>query len=87
MSTGKPHIGTCFVRRAAVGGEWLFLHFDEVLEGRSIPILEERLGAYLDREMLRADLSRSTYAGSVVSSAEELYQQLIQLSMLKYSPS
>ncbi len=74
-------------QRAAVGGEWLFLHYDEVLEGRSIPILEERLGASVDREMLRADLSRSTYAGSVVSSAEELYQQLIQLSMLKYSPS
>jgi hypothetical protein len=68
-----------------IGGEWMFFHYDEILNGRSIPLLEERLEATVDRGMLRADLKHSTTADHAVRSAGELYRELLDLSALKYS--
>lgn len=72
-------------QRTKIGGEWMFFHYDEILGGRSISVLEESLGATADRGMLRADLRHSTTADNAVRSAAELYQELLDLSALKYA--
>jgi len=74
-------------QKGKLGGEWLFLHYDEILEGRSHSILEEQLEASVDRGMLRADLKRSMAAGDTSPSAAALYQELIELSEAKYKRS
>jgi Sulfotransferase family len=71
--------------RTVLGGEWLFLHYDEILDGRPISLLEEKLGATVDRDMLRIDLKHSSGQGDAIDSASDLYQELLDLSLLKYS--
>ena len=71
-------------QRSAIGGEWLFMHYDEILEGRAVRILEDRLDASADRDMLRADLKRSAMLGEVTQSAQRLYQELVELAKSKY---
>jgi hypothetical protein len=73
--------------RGEIGGEWLFLHYDEILDGRSIPILQDQLGASVDVDMIRPELRRSVMAGKMERSAGTLYQELSELSMAKYSRS
>jgi hypothetical protein len=74
-------------QRATIGGEWLFMHYDEILAGCAVPILEERLDASVDRRMLRADLNRSAMVGDIALSTEQLYQELSELARSKYSSS
>ena len=74
-------------QRLTVGGEWIFLHYDEILDGNAIPILEERIGASVDREMPRAELKRSRMVEGIGLSAQQLYEELCELSVVKYSLS
>jgi hypothetical protein len=68
-----------------VGGDWLFVYYDELLTGRAIPHLEDYLGAHADENMLRPDLKRSTMDARVEGSAEVLFSTLIELAEKKYS--
>jgi len=73
-----------FHQRAQLGGEWLFVHYDEILNDRALPILERVLGANADRSMLRPELKRSEPTGSASHAAGEVYKKLLEFSLLKY---
>jgi hypothetical protein len=68
----------------AIGGSWLFVHYDELLSGRAIPVLESCLGAPANMTMLQAGLNRSTADGYTTSAADELYGVLSGLADQKY---
>jgi Sulfotransferase family len=72
-------------QRHTIGGDWLFIHYDELLAGRAIPLLESHLGARADLNMLQADLKRSTMAGSAGPAADSLARTLFELAEQKYS--
>jgi hypothetical protein len=72
-------------RRQAIGGCWLFLHYDELLTGRAIPVLESCLGAPANRTMLQPSLNRSAAHGSTTPAADELYGVLSGLAEQKYT--
>jgi GT2 family glycosyltransferase len=42
------------------GGNWLFLHYDQVLHGQGLEVLGRRVEAVVDRSFPQTDLSRST---------------------------
>ena len=71
-------------RRRAIGGCWLFVHYDELLTGRAIPVLESCLGASANRTMIQASLNRSTAHGYTTPAADELYRVLSGLAEQKY---
>jgi hypothetical protein len=72
------------MQRSLIGGEWLFIHFDEILDGRSIPLLEKHLQSHVDTTMLRPDLRRSSPLGICPPSVQSLFERLNDLSERKY---
>jgi Sulfotransferase family len=72
-------------QRSKVGGDWLFMHYDELLTRRVIPLLERQLKARADMSMLQPELNRSTMTGGADSAAEELFGMLMELAEQKYA--
>ena len=61
-------------------GQWLFLHYDQVLEGDGLNRLEAALGATVDRSFPRPEMKRSTDDGAAPREAQEIYQTLCRLA-------
>jgi Sulfotransferase family len=67
-----------------IGGTWLFIHYNELLTGRAIPLLEDHLGVPANPAMIRPDLNRSAIDGHVDSSTNNLCRVLLDLAEQKY---
>ncbi len=61
-------------------GEWHFVHFDQVMDGTALPLLERVLGVTVDRSFPEPLLRRSTVEGPVGPQAEKLYRELCRLA-------
>jgi hypothetical protein len=72
-------------QRSLINGEWYFLHYDELLSQRAVPLLEDRLGARADLGMIRPELKRSSMDGPSSQSADHLYNALVELAEAKYT--
>jgi hypothetical protein len=63
------------------GGDWIFAHYDQLLDGSKLAEIEERLGVRADRGFGDAALRRSTGAGPAVPGrAASLYRRLCELA-------
>jgi hypothetical protein len=67
-------------RHLASGGEWLFLHSEQVLSGEATPFLERALEAAVDRGFPHSALMRSPAAGNVPPETGRLYRRLCDLA-------
>jgi hypothetical protein len=61
-------------------GEWLFLHFDQILHGSAIPVLERTLGIRIQESFADARLKRSEDVGSLPGRTTEVYRELCELA-------
>lgn len=61
-------------------GRWLFVHFDQFLDGSAIPAIEEALGAPVDRSFADPGLKRSEDDGRVPADTARVYRQLCALA-------
>ncbi|MFZ1122314.1 MAG: hypothetical protein WCA59_09425 [Candidatus Binataceae bacterium] len=66
------------------GGDWLFLHYDQMLDHSMDEELERRLGAGIDREFAVAELNRSRPDAAVPRRMARLYERLCALA--RYDP-
>ncbi|MFI5351672.1 MAG: hypothetical protein ACHQZS_01830 [Candidatus Binatales bacterium] len=66
------------------GGDWLFVHYDQLLEGTAFPALGAKLGIRLDREFADRRLKRSKAAVEAPSRALTIYRRLCHLA--DYAP-
>lgn len=57
-------------------GDWLFLHYDQILQGDGLDRLERATGASVDRSFPRPSLSRSPLHRPAPRSAWRLYREL-----------
>jgi len=57
-------------------GDWLFLHYLQLLDGSGVRRLAARLGANLDRRFADRSLSHSGAGGAVPGPVAELYAEL-----------
>jgi hypothetical protein len=62
------------------GGDWLFVHYDQLLDRSANAELERRLGVSIDREFATAELNRSRPDAAVPRRATRLYEQLCALA-------
>ena len=58
------------------GGTWVFVHYDQVLDGSAAARLGNALGAPVNTSFADTALRRSSPAGPVSADAEEVYRQL-----------
>jgi sulfotransferase family protein len=57
-------------------GEWVFVHYDQVLDGSALPRLERAVGARLDASVADAALRRAGAEGSWPPALGEIYGEL-----------
>ncbi|MDQ3957945.1 MAG: hypothetical protein M3273_06435 [Actinomycetota bacterium] len=61
-------------------GEWVFLHYDQALDGSAVPRLEAAVGSKLDATFPDPNLKRSSGAGEVPDDARRTYEELCELA-------
>jgi hypothetical protein len=61
-------------------GEWLFLHYDQVLQGESVDRLEDVVGASVDREFPNPAFRRSLARDPMPAPAQQTYRALCVLA-------
>jgi hypothetical protein len=61
-------------------GEWLFVHYDQVLDGQVFEALEQFTGAQVDRTFPEASLARSESVGAVGDDVKATYETLCELA-------
>jgi hypothetical protein len=64
------------LRRHAGRGEWVFVHYDQVVNGVGVKRLAEAMDANLDADFAERGLSRASAYGDVPTSARTLYEEL-----------
>ena len=69
------------------GGEWLFVHYDQFLDGSAFHLIEEQLGVTIHREFVDARLNRSRHDRPLPQRIHTLYQKLCHLAGYKSSES
>jgi hypothetical protein len=66
------------LRRHSTDGDWVFVHYDQALDGSAIPPLEEVLGTRLDRSFPAKELKRTPPTGRVSPEVDQLYTELCE---------
>jgi hypothetical protein len=61
-------------------GEWLFFHYEQLLDGAALSRLEKALGVMPDRCFPDPTLKRSPAEGDVEAAAQKVYAQLCELA-------
>ncbi|HLJ66701.1 MAG TPA: sulfotransferase [Chloroflexota bacterium] len=61
-------------------GEWLFLHYNQVLDGSAFPLLEHALGARVDAGFVDSGLKRTSKSGDPGPRAMRIYGELCTLA-------
>jgi hypothetical protein len=67
------------LRHHEAGGDWLFLHYDSILDGSGLDALAELVEAPVDHDFVDERLRRSADVDSVPPSAQALYARLCEL--------
>jgi hypothetical protein len=62
------------------GGDWMFVHYDQLLDHCADAELERRLGIRIDREFAAAELNRSRPGAAVPRRTLRLYERLCALA-------
>ena len=63
-------------------GEWLFVHYDQFLDGSAISRVESLLGTRIDSSFVDQRLKRSTASFGVPRQTADIYRQLCELAGL-----
>jgi hypothetical protein len=74
------------LRRHRHHGQWLFVHYDQVLDGSALPRLEEAVGARLDASFADTALRRASPAGAWPAALDEIYADLCDAAGFTVSP-
>lgn len=61
-------------------GDWVFVHYEQVLEGGGIPRIEDAIGARLDPGVADAALRRAPDSGRWPATLHEIYVELCDLA-------
>ncbi len=68
------------LRKHRSQGEWLFIHFDQVLTPEGLDRLEEFTGAKVDRSFPDPTLRRSAVTGHISPDLRSIYEELCSLA-------
>jgi hypothetical protein len=66
-------------------GQWLFVHYDQILDGSAIPRLEHVLETKIDTSFIDASLKRSHDSHNLPKRTLAIYQRLCSLAGIPWS--
>lgn len=62
-----------------IGGRWLFVSYEQMINGEAIPRMEGYLNVQLDRALVKQELNRSQAYGILTGRVAQLFDQLMEL--------
>lgn len=68
------------LERHCLKGDWLFVHYDQVVNGAAVAAVERAVGARLDAAFPDETISRSRPAGECPAEVARVYRRLLELS-------
>jgi Sulfotransferase family len=71
---------THILKHQETGGTWLFLQYEQLLNGEGLSLLESFSQAAVDRAFADKGLKRSTSRAAVSASISQLYERLLHLA-------
>jgi hypothetical protein len=71
------------LRRHRRRGEWVFVHYDQVLDGDGVGRIEEAVGARLDADAADTALRRSPAVGRWPAAIGEIYDELCEAARFR----
>jgi hypothetical protein len=69
-----------------MGGQWLFVDYQSLIDGEGASRLEEFLDVQIDRVLIKKELSRSQTDGTVPTRISEMFEHLNELEEIPVSP-
>ncbi|MBI1373227.1 MAG: hypothetical protein GC159_10890, partial [Phycisphaera sp.] len=75
------------LRRHAEGGDWLFIHYDQMLTAAGLDRLERFVGAPVDRSFPTSSLARTQCNKPVPHPVQQLYARLCELADVSTTPN
>jgi hypothetical protein len=70
------------LRRRLQAGDWLFVHYDDVLDGTAMPALERALDTRVDRDFPEARLNHAREVKRIGRADQQLYDELCRLARI-----
>jgi hypothetical protein len=74
---------THIVTKHAIQGDWLFIHYNQLINGDGSDMLEQKLGAIIDRSFPDVKLNRTNNEQSLPKQIQVLYENLCDLAKYK----
>lgn len=62
-----------------IGGQWLFVSYEKLMNGEAFPRIEEFLGVRLERGLAKRELMRTRTVGRLSGRVAEIYDRLNEL--------
>jgi hypothetical protein len=68
------------------GGEWIFVHYDQILDGTALPRLSSSLGVKIEQNFADPKLKRTKEDAKASAGQIRLYQELCQRAAYRLDP-
>jgi hypothetical protein len=65
-----------------LGGRWLFISYQQLMDGVAVPRMEEFLKIRLDKSLIKRELNRAEGDGTLPDTVTQLFEQVRKLSDL-----
>jgi hypothetical protein len=72
----EAHYGCLLQHYHQVGGQWLFVSYDQLMNGKALSRIEEFLGVRLDRGLVKRELMRTHTVGRLSGRVAKTYDRL-----------
>jgi len=81
----EAHYGCLLQHYHRIGGQWLFVSYEQLMNGETLYRIEEFLGVRLDRGLVKRQLMRANTVGRLRGRVAEIYDRLNGLAKASFS--
>ena len=85
LALWEAHYGCLLQHYNQIGGQWLFVSYEQMMNGEAVARIEEFLGVRLDRRIRKPELMRTHTAGRLSGRIAEIYDRLNALEEASFS--
>lgn len=79
-SVWEAHYRCLLKHYHTLGGGWLFVNYQDILSGLSLPKIERFLQVKLDKSLIKPELNRATSGAYIRNSTTKIFEELKELS-------
>ena len=82
----EAHYGCLLKHYQDLGGQWLFVSYQQLMDGEAVPRIEEFLKIQLDRTLIKEELNRTEGSGVLPHRIAQIFERLKELENFVSDP-